>query len=51
MRFWDGSGISWTNCTLLQTDKHTDTLSLNFYKPMLFLCQSTENSMHTDYKL
>jgi len=37
--------------TLLQTDKHTDTLSLNFYKPMLFLCQSTANSMHTDYKL
>jgi len=35
-------------CTLLQTDNHASTSSLNFfYKPMLFLtpnrqCQSTE---------
>jgi len=26
-----GSGISWTICTLLQTDNHTSTSSLNFY--------------------
>jgi len=75
MRFWDGSGISWTMCkqsapchkgktsldlnkakddevlgrqwhqldhmqticTLLQTDNHTNTSSLNFKGRMLFL--------------
>ena len=28
--FWDGSGISWTICTSLQTDNHTNTSSLNY---------------------
>ena len=32
MGYWDGSGISWTNA-LLQTDNHTSTPSLNFYRP------------------
>jgi len=27
------SGISWTISTLLQTDNHTNTTSLNFYRP------------------
>jgi len=37
--FWYGSGISWTTCkesavcTLLQTDNHTKTISLNLYRP------------------
>ena len=47
------SGISWTMqmiCTLLQTDNHTNTTSLNFFRgQMLFLmlnqqCQSTEGN-------
>ena len=36
MGFWDGSGVRWTVCkqsTLLQTDNHTNTSSLNFYRP------------------
>jgi len=36
MGFWDGSGISLTMqtiCTSLQTDNHTNTSSLNFYRP------------------
>ena len=32
MGFWDGSGISWTICTSPQTDNHTSTPSLNFYR-------------------
>ena len=37
--FWYGSGISWTICkesavcTSLQTDNHTNTISLNLYRP------------------
>jgi len=35
--FGDGSGISWTIyeiiCTSLQIDNHTNTSSLNFYRP------------------
>ena len=39
-----------TVCTLLQTDNHTNTSSLNFYRPVLFLtpnqqCQSTEGKI------
>ena len=37
MGFTDGSGISWTImqtiCTALQTDNHTNTSSLKFYRP------------------
>jgi len=36
-RWWGGSGISWTIsksfCTSLQTNNHTSTSSLNFYRP------------------
>jgi len=40
MVFGDGSGINWTKQTirtLLQTDNHTNTSSLNFLDRMLFL--------------
>jgi len=38
MGFWDGSGINWIICKQstpdsLQTDNHTNTSPLNFYKP------------------
>jgi len=36
MVFGDGSGISWTKQTIrtsLQTDNHTNTSSLNFFRP------------------
>jgi len=44
---WGCSGISWTICTSLQTDNHTNTSSLIFKGRMLFLMpnqqhQSTE---------
>jgi len=47
MGFCDGSGISWTSCASLQTDNHTNTSSLNFYRPDALSdpnqqCQSTE---------
>ena len=48
MGSWDGSGISWTICkqyvfcTSLQTDNHTNTSSLNFYRPMLFLTSNQQ---------
>jgi len=32
MGFWDGCGISWTMCISLQTDNHTNTPSLSFYR-------------------
>ena len=33
VEFWDGTVISWTICTSLQTDNHTNTSSLSFYRP------------------
>ena len=47
--FLDGSGISWTIYTLFQTDNHTNTSSLDVYRPdalpdgqpTLSKCQST----------
>jgi len=51
--FLNGSGISCTIMqtisTLLQTEKHTNTSSLNFYRPDAFMmpnqhCQSTEGT-------
>jgi len=43
-----------TVCTSLQTDNHANTLSLNFYRAMLFLmpnqqCQSTEGQSTSIY--
>jgi len=45
-----------TICTLLQTDNHTNTSSLNFYWQMLFLapnqqCQSTEGKRKRNKQL
>ena len=47
MVFWYGSGISWTIiiqtiCTMLQTDNHTNTSSLNFAGWVLFLTPSKQ---------
>jgi len=55
MGFWDGSGISWTCCTSLQTDNHTSTSPLSFYGPDALPdaqpCQRTEGNVFTYNKM
>jgi len=58
MGFWDGSGINWIICKQstpdsLQTDNHTNTSPLNFYRPDALpvanqQCQNTEACEHND---
>jgi len=54
MGFWDDSGISWTImqtiCTSLQADNHTNTSSVNFYRPdALPHAQPTVSKAHFSY--
>ena len=40
-----------TICTSLQTDNHTNTSSVNFYRPDAQQCQSTEQSYEVQLKI
>jgi len=40
------SGISWVICTLLQTDNHGSTPTLNFYRPYVLADAQPTASMH-----